>query len=114
MLTSLVFDLRGNLVDKNYQLVQPGDSLQYQSASASVFNGLFGDFNEKGKPSYKLWNPFGQLGVIAKTLARAEDSAIRAHATRHSLGGSYSSMCSSQLLIDAPDFLLGFEMSPSS
>ncbi|KAI7761165.1 hypothetical protein LZL87_001980 [Fusarium oxysporum] len=105
------FNLREILVDKNYQLVQAGDFLQGQSVSAGVYNGLFGDFSEKGKPSYKPYNHiFEQLGVIAKSLPRDEGTAIRAHVTEHSLGGSYSSMCSAQLLIDAPKFLPGFKM----
>ncbi|KAI3583053.1 lipase [Fusarium oxysporum f. sp. albedinis] len=81
------FNLREILVDKNYQLVQGG------LPTRSPYNHIF-----------------EQLGVIAKTLPRDEGTTIRAHVTGHSLGGSYSSMCYAQLLIDASKFLPGLKM----
>jgi hypothetical protein len=105
------FNLREILVDKNYQLVPAVDFLQDQSVSEGVYTGLFGDFSEKDKPSYKPYNHIvEQLDAIAKALPRDEGTTIRAHVTGHSLGGSYSSLCSAQLLIDVPKLLPGFKM----
>ncbi|KAF5026915.1 hypothetical protein F66182_945 [Fusarium sp. NRRL 66182] len=97
--------------DINYQLKDAGDFLKNQQVSEGVYTGLFTEFEDKDKGKYKPYNHIAEtLGVIAQRLHKEDGSTVRLHVTGHSLGGSYSSLCTAQLLIDVPGLEPHFKM----
>lgn len=89
-------------VDYNYDLTTPDGYLQNQQGtvqvSVGVYTGLFGNFEAPYNPPYAYI--VDQVGQLAKNLPNPPGGAVRTHVTGHSLGGSYSSFCFAQLLLD--------------
>lgn len=75
-----------------------GDKLNQTHCSNGVYTGLFGNFHPPNDPSYA--HILDATQALAKTLPNSLGQAACVHVTGHSLGGSYSSFCYTQLLID--------------
>jgi hypothetical protein len=88
--------IREDLVDLNYELQPAAPYLDDVSVSTGVFTGLFKTFSSYGVP-YDII--LGHLKELAPKLPNVR-GPVRTHVTGHSLGGSYSSLCYAQLLID--------------
>ncbi|KAF2836459.1 lipase [Patellaria atrata CBS 101060] len=89
-------------VDESYDLQPAEKYLENKRVSIGVYTGLFGDFEPPWNPPYTHIK--SRLNELAKALPNTVGGAIPTHVTGHSLGGSYSQFCYSQLLIDvAPE-----------
>lgn len=88
------------MVDLSYAL-QSSDFLNGEAVSEGVYGALFGKYKDlHGEIAYTFI--IEQLGFLAQNLPKSDPSTnVRTHVTGHSLGGSYSSFCYAQLLIDA-------------
>ncbi|KAK2748800.1 lipase [Colletotrichum kahawae] len=86
------------LVDYNYQLTKANGFLQNQEVSLGVYTSMFDKYeaNEDIAYDYILAAFKGCVDKIPTT-----GGPVRTHVTGHSLGGSYSSFCYAQMLIDA-------------
>lgn len=94
--------LREIAVDYNYQLVAAQKPfLRGVRVSEGVYTGLFGTFAVPNDPPYD--NILLQLEAIAAALPNtaAGNPPVRTHVTGHSLGGSYSSLCYANMLVDS-------------
>ncbi|QRV98485.1 Lipase (class 3) [Ceratobasidium sp. AG-Ba] len=85
------------LVDWHYEPQEsPSEVLYGAHVSKGVFNGLFGHFG--------AWRPFDLitkgLTSLLLTIPNDTDEKVVTHLTGHSLGGSYSSLCFTQLTIE--------------
>ena len=85
------------LVDYNYDQ-HTGAFLDKTHCSIGVYTGLFGQFDQPNDPPYK--NILSETKELAQRLPNSFEYPVRVHVTGHSLGGSYSSFCYTQLLID--------------
>lgn len=87
-------------VDFNYQLTPAAqeffDGTQVK-VSQGVYDSLFGNFPGKGVPYKQILNAVRDQ---ASKLPNTRGQAVNVHVTGHSLGGSYSTLCYTQLLID--------------
>lgn len=87
-------------VDFNYQLIPAAqgyfDGTQVP-VSQGVYTGLFGNFPGKGVPYNQI---LSATRDAASKLPNTSGRPVPAHVTGHSLGGSYSTLCYTQLLID--------------
>lgn len=87
-------------VDFNYQL-WPATQEYFDGTQApvskGVYTGLFGTFSGKGIPYKQI---LSATRVAASKLPNTSGRPVPAHVTGHSLGGSYSTLCYTQLLID--------------
>lgn len=83
-------------VDINYNLKAAGPYLGGQSVSQGVYTGLFGTFATDVPYNLILET----LQTIATELPNISGAPPRVHITGHSLGGSYSTLATAQLLID--------------
>lgn len=93
-------NLKDWAVDFNYQLVPAAQEYfagTQAPVSQGVYTGLFGDFPGKGTPYKQILSATRQA---ASKLPNASGRPVPAHVTGHSLGGSYSTLCYTQLLID--------------
>lgn len=89
------------LVDYNYDQ-HTGEFLNNTHCSIGVYTGLFGQFEKPNDPPYK--NVLSETKRLAQSLPKSLEDPVRVHVTGHSLGGSYSSFCYTQLLTDvAPE-----------
>lgn len=84
-------------VDYHYDQVT-GDKLNKTHCSKGVYTGLFGIFDPPNNPPYA--HILDKAQRLAKSLPNSLGKAACVHVTGHSLGGSYSSFCYTQLLID--------------
>ena len=84
-------------VDYNYDQ-HTGAFLDKTHCSIGVYTGLFGQFNQPNDPPYK--NILSETKELASRLPNSLKDPVRVHVTGHSLGGSYSSFCYTQLLMD--------------
>ncbi|KAK1580590.1 uncharacterized protein LY79DRAFT_297692 [Colletotrichum navitas] len=91
-------NLRDIEVDYNYQLTDSGRYLGGTRVSLGVFTALFDRFESIEETAYDFIT--GALGDCVMKMAKAPGSAVRAHVTGHSLGGSYSSFYYTQQLQD--------------
>lgn len=93
-------NLKDWAVDFNYQLVPAAQEYfagTQTKVSQGVYTGLFGNFPGKGTPYKQILSATREA---AKKLPNTSGLAVPAHVTGHSLGGSYSTLCYTQLLID--------------
>lgn len=84
-------------VDFNYDQLT-GDKLNQTHCSKGVYTGLFGTFDPPYNEAYSYI--LNGTQDLAKKLPNSLGYAVNVHVTGHSLGGSYSSFCYTQLLID--------------
>lgn len=87
-------------VDFNYQLGPAAQDFfggTHVQVSQGVYSSLFGNYPGKGVPYQQILNA---VRVKAKDLPNTSGRAVNVHVTGHSLGGSYSTLCYTQLLID--------------
>ena len=87
-------------VDFNYQLTPAAQEYfggTQVPLSQGVYTSLFGNFPGKGVPYEQILTA---TRLAAAKLPNTSGRAVPAHVTGHSLGGSYSTLCYTQLLID--------------
>lgn len=89
-------------VDFNYTVSASGSSpwLDGQQVSAGVFQGLFGDFGPPYNPPYKHILDTARKVADRLSLKYGGNALVPLHVTGHSLGGSYATMCYTQMLLD--------------
>ena len=92
-------NFREVLVDYNYDLQAAGKYLGDQQVSVGVYTGLFGAFDKGSTSPYA--GIVDVVSALAKKVPNTSGIPIRTHVTGHSLGGSYSTFCYAQQLIDA-------------
>lgn len=94
------FNFKDRAVDCNYQLIPAAEEYfagTRVKVSKGVYTGLFGDFDGEEIPYTQI---LSAMRETARKLHNLSDRAVPAHVTGHSLGGSYSTLCYTQLLID--------------
>ena len=92
------FNRREIHVDYNYDLERAQSYLNNQLVSIGVYTGLFGKFDNEDITPYE--DIITKIESVAQDMSELSGKLIRTHVTGHSLGGSYSSLCYAQLLID--------------
>lgn len=87
-------------VDFNYQL-EPATQQYFGGThvqvSQGVYTSLFGNYPGNGIPYQQILQA---VRAKAKELPNTSGRPVEVHVTGHSLGGSYSTLCYTQLLID--------------
>ncbi|KAM5350301.1 hypothetical protein ACJ41O_006806 [Fusarium nematophilum] len=93
------FQFREDRVDFNYQLMDAGPDLDFQSVSTGVYTALFSSFASISESPFE--DIQAKLKMLAATFhpAAAQSGSPRVHVTGHSLGGSYSALCYPALLL---------------
>ncbi|KAG8169445.1 hypothetical protein KVR01_000190 [Diaporthe batatas] len=87
-------------VDFNYQLTPTAQEYfggTQAPVSQGVYTSLFGSYPGKGVPYQQILKA---TRFAASKLPNTSAMAVPLHVTGHSLGGSYSTLCYTQLLID--------------
>lgn len=84
-------------VDYDYNQIT-GDRLGGTHCSVGVYTGLFRQFDPPNDPPYA--NILSGTEKLAQALPNSLGRRVRIHVTGHSLGGSYSTFCFTQLMLD--------------
>ncbi|KAF3810929.1 hypothetical protein GCG54_00003107 [Colletotrichum gloeosporioides] len=87
------------LVDYNYQLTKANGYFQNQEVFLSVYTSMFGKYDAMEDITYEYVLAAFKV-CMDKIPTATSGSLIRTHVTGHSFGGSYSSFCYAQMLID--------------
>ncbi|KAF0324860.1 lipase class 3 family protein [Colletotrichum asianum] len=87
------------LVDYNYQFTKANGYLQNQEVSLGVYTSMFGKYDAMEDITYEYILAVFKV-CVDKIPTATTGSLVRTHVTGHSLGGSYSSFCYAQMLID--------------
>ncbi|KAF4969048.1 hypothetical protein FSARC_3702 [Fusarium sarcochroum] len=101
------FQLREDLVDFNYELMDAGVELDSQSVSTGVYTGLFSKFGMSETPFESIQVKLNTLAAKFQPATTASGPTVlpRVHVTGHSLGGSYSSLCYAALIAGGPELI---------
>ena len=92
------FRTREKQVDVDYDL-ESASYLDGQPVSKGVYGALFGKYPKPIDIAYD--HILAHVEIIAKSLPNSgSDTKVRTHVTGHSLGGSYSTFCYAQLVLD--------------